>query len=161
MSTEHRGTPYPGTARPPTRTARIAWEGDLEGGSGQVTLESSRVATHPISYYERTAQDAGGTTSPEELLAAAHTTSYVMALSAVVAQSGGTPESLDVSEDVSLAPDPAGGFRLAGLTLTVRGRVAGLDADGFAEAARRAAGTDPFGKALAAVQITVHAELEP
>ncbi|WP_399896609.1 OsmC family peroxiredoxin [Streptomyces sp. BBFR51] len=161
MSTEDRDILYPGTARPPTRTARIAWEGNLEGGSGQVTLESSRVATHPVSYYERTAQDAGGTTSPEELLAAAHTASYVMALSAVVAQAGGTPENLDVSEDVSLAPDPAGGFRLAGLTLTVRGRVAGLDADGFAEAARRAVDTDPFGKALTGVQITVHAELEP
>ncbi|GAB3439844.1 OsmC family peroxiredoxin [Streptomonospora sediminis] len=160
MSTEDSGVLYPGTARPPTRSARIAWEGNLEGGSGQVTLESSRAATHPVSYYERTAQDSGGTTSPEELLAAAHTASYAMALSAVVAQSGGTPETLDVSEDVSLAPDPAGGFRLTDLTLTVRGRVAGLDAAGFAEAAQRAAGTDPFGKALAGVQITVNAELE-
>src|SRR5947209_3951017 len=141
----------------PTRTARTAWTGTLEQGSGQVELTSSKVGTYEVSFPKRAADDAGGTTSPEELIAAAHSACYAMQLSALIAEAGGTPQALDVQADVSLGPDPAGGFRLTGIVLTVRGEVDGLDADGFARAADAAKAGCPVSKALTGVEITLDA----
>src|ERR1700759_1704764 len=122
----------------PTRTARTGWTGTLEQGVGKVELTSSKLATYEVSFPKRAAEDAGGTTSPEELIAAAHSSCYAMQLSALIAQEGGTPVALDVRADVSLGPDPAGGFRLTGIKLPVRGGVENLDAGGFAKAAQAA-----------------------
>jgi len=144
----------------PTRTARTAWNGTLEKGSGQVELSSSGVGTYTVSFPKRAADNADGTTSPEELVAAAHSSCYAMQLSAVIAQAGGTPQSLDVSADVSLGPDPDGGFRLTGIALKVRGEVDGLDAAGFEKAAQDAKVTCPVSKALTGVDITLDAALE-
>jgi osmotically inducible protein OsmC len=144
----------------PTRTARTAWKGTLEQGSGQVELASSHVGTFEVSFAKRTAEDAGGTTSPEELIAAAHSSCYAMQLSGLIARAGGTPQSLDVRADVSLGPDPAGGFRLTGITLTVRGTAAGLDAEGFVKAAEDAKATCPVSKALTGVPIALDAVLD-
>ncbi len=143
----------------PTRTARTAWNGTLEQGSGQVELSSSKVGTYEVSFPKRAAEDAGGTTSPEELIAAAHSSCYAMQLSALIAQAGGTPQSLDVTADVSLGPDTEG-FKLTGIKLTVRGEVEGLDADGFAKAAADAKAGCPVSKALTGVEITLDAALE-
>jgi osmotically inducible protein OsmC len=144
----------------PTRTARTAWNGTLQDGSGQVELSSSGVGTYEVSFPKRAAENADGTTSPEELIAAAHSACYAMQLSAFVAEAGGTPQSLDVKADVSLGPDPDGGFRLTGITLTVEGEVDGLDADGFEQAAQKAKAGCPVSKALTGVEITLDAALE-
>ena len=144
----------------PTRTARTAWNGNLLEGSGQVELSSSGVGTYEVSFPKRAADDADGTTSPEELIAAAHSACFAMALSNEIAQAGGTPQALDVQADVTLGPDPAGGFRITGIKLTVRGEVDGLDEAGFAKAAQGAKEGCPVSKALAAVDITLDAALE-
>lgn len=144
----------------PTRTARTAWNGDLQTGSGQVELSSSHVGTYDVSFPKRAAEDAGGTTSPEELIAAAHSSCYAMQFSALLAEAGGTPQSLEVTADVSLGPDPAGGFKLTGIKLTVRGEVEGLDEAGFKEAAQKAKEGCPVSKALTGVDITLDAALE-
>jgi osmotically inducible protein OsmC len=65
-----------------------------------------------------------------------------------------------VQADVSLGPDPAGGFRLTGIKLTVRGEVEGLDATQFAQAAADAKAGCPVSKALTGVDITLDAQLE-
>ncbi len=144
----------------PTRTARTAWNGTLETGSGQVELTSSGRGTFDVSFPKRAADDAGGTTSPEELIAAAHSSCYAMQLSAVIAQAGGTPLSLEVTADVTLRPDPAGGFRISGIDLQVSGEVEGLDAEGFARAAEDAKATCPVSKALTGTTITLTATLD-
>ena len=144
----------------PTRTARTGWTGTLENGSGQVEMTSSGVGTYEVSFPSRTAEKAGGFTSPEELIAAAHSACYAMQLSALIGQAGGTPQALDVQADVSLGPDPAGGFRLTGIKLTVRGEVEGLDAAQFAKAAADAKAGCPVSKALTGVDITLDAQLE-
>ena len=144
----------------PTRTARTGWTGTLEQGVGKVELTSSKLATFEVSFPRRAAEDAGGFTSPEELIAAAHSSCYAMQLSALVAQAGGTPQALDVQADVSLGPDPAGGFRLTGIKLTVRGEVDGLNAEQFAQAAQAAKEGCPVSKALTGVEITLDATLE-
>ncbi|NQX14029.1 OsmC family peroxiredoxin [Microbacteriaceae bacterium VKM Ac-2855] len=144
----------------PTRTARTAWNGSLETGEGQVELSSSKLATFDVSFPKRAADDANGFTSPEELLGAAHSACYAMQLSAVLGAAGGTVEALDVKADVSLGPDPEGGFRLTGIALTVRGEVTGLDAAAFLEAANAAKVGCPVSKALTGVEITLDAALE-
>lgn len=144
----------------PTRTARTAWNGSLQEGSGQVELTSSGIGTFDVSFPKRAADEAGGTTSPEGLIAAAHSSCYAMQLSANIAQEGGTPQSLDITADVTLGPDPNGGFRITGIALTVRGEVEGLDAAGFQRAAEAAKEGCPVSKALAGTTITLDAGLE-
>jgi len=142
-----------------TRTARTAWNGSLTQGSGQVELTSSGAGTFDVDFPRRAAEDAGGVTSPEELIAAAHSACYSMALSGEIVTAGGVPESLEVRADVTLSADPAGGFRISGIALTVRAEVTGLDADAFAAAAQAAKDGCPVSKALTAVPITLDAAL--
>ncbi|TWX38758.1 OsmC family peroxiredoxin [Frigoribacterium sp. ACAM 257] len=144
----------------PTRTSRTAWNGSLETGEGQVELSSSKLGTYDVSFPKRAADDAAGSTSPEELLAAAHSACYAMQFSAVLGQAGGTVESLDVKADVSLGPDSAGGFKLTGIALTVRGEVSGIDEAQFQAAAQDAKETCPVSKALTGVEITLDATFE-
>lgn len=144
----------------PTRTARTAWTGNLQQGSGQVELASSGLATYDVSFPTRSAEVANGATSPEELVAAAHSACYAMSLSNGLSQAGATDISLDVRADVTLGPDPAGGIHLTGIVLTVRGKVSGLDEAAFQAAAEAAKTGCPISKALAAVDITLDAALE-
>jgi osmotically inducible protein OsmC len=133
----------------PTRTARTAWDGGLADGSGQVELTTSGVGTFDVSWPRRTADDADGVTSPEELLAAAHASCFAMQLSHELAEAGGTPQTLEVTAEVGFGPDPDGGFKVTGVTVKVTGEVEGLDADGFATAAEAAKVGCPISKALA------------
>jgi osmotically inducible protein OsmC len=143
----------------PIRTARTAWNGTLQEGSGQVELSSSKVGTYEVSFPKRAAEDAGGTTSPEELIAAAHSSCYAMSLSNEVAKAGGTPHALDITADVTLG-QVDGAPAITTITLTVRGEVEGLDADGFQQAAQAAKVGCPVSKALTGVEITLDAALE-
>ena len=77
-----------------------------------------------------------------------------MQLSHVVAEAGGTPETLEVTAEVGFGPDPAGGFAVSGVTLRVRAEVGGISDDAFAAAADKAKETCPISKALA-VPITL------
>lgn len=142
------------------RTARTAWNGTLTEGGGQVELTSSKVGTYDVSFPKRAADEAGGTTSPEELIAAAHSSCFAMQLSALIGEAGGTPVALEVTADVTLAPDPAGGFQISGIALKVRGEVEGLDEAGFLKAADDAKATCPVSKALTGTTITLDAALE-
>jgi osmotically inducible protein OsmC len=84
-----------------------------------------------------------------------------MALSAGLGGSGTPPERLEVSARVTFeAVD--GGFKVASSALTVRGKVPGLDAAGFAKAAADARDGCPVSQALKGnVELSVEAILEP
>lgn len=145
----------------PTRTARTAWNGGLTDGSGQVELSSSGVGTFDVSFPKRAADDADGTTSPEELIAAAHSSCFSMALSKQIADAGGTPIALDVTADVTLGADPSGAPQITTIKLTVRGEVDGLDAAAFQQCAENAKAGCPVSKALTGVgEIILDAALE-
>ena len=144
----------------PSRSARTTWTGGLQDGTGTTELVSSGVGRYEVSFPRRAAEEAGGVTSPEELIAAAHTACFAMQFAAMLGDAGGSGQSLDVGAQVSLGPDPAGGFRITGIKLTVRAEVDGLDEAGFAKAAQGAKEGCPVSKALAAVDITLDAALE-
>jgi osmotically inducible protein OsmC len=144
----------------PTRTARTAWNGTLQEGSGQVELSSSKVGTFDVNFPKRAADDAGGVTSPEELIAAAHAACFAMSLSNEIGKAGGTPQALDVTAAVTLGQNETG-LSITRITLTVRGEVEGLDAAGFEQAAQAAKAGCPVSKALAGVdEITLDAQLD-
>ena len=133
-----------------TRTAKAHWEGSLMEGAGQVALESSGVGTYDVTWASR-ANDANGKTSPEELIAAAHSTCFSMALSHALAGAGNPPESIDTQADVDFQP----GEGITGIKLSVNGKVPGLTADEFAEFAEGAKKNCPVSQALSAVPITL------
>ena len=139
----------------PTRTARTTWTGSLEEGTGTVELVSSRAGTYEVSFPKRAADDAGGTTSPEELIAAAHTSCFAMQFAALLGAAGGSSQALDISADVTLRPDPAGGFRISGITLTVGGSADGISPDQLASLAEQAKSSCPVSKDLTGTDITL------
>ncbi len=141
------------------RTAHTDWNGTLDNGSGRVELRSSTLGTFDVSWPKRIADEADGTTSPEELLAAAHSSCYAMQFSALVAKAGGEPRNVQVTADASFGPDPSGGFRITGIKLTVRANAAGLDEGEFLKVAEAAKETCPVSKALTGVDIVLDAAL--
>jgi osmotically inducible protein OsmC len=139
----------------PTRTAETRWTGSLEDGSGTVNLVSSGIASYEVSFPSRAAEEAGGVTSPEELIAAAHSACFAMQFSALLGAAGGSGQSLTVTADVRLGPDPAGGFRIGGIKLTVSGSANGITSEQFAQIAQDAKQGCPVSKALAGTDITL------
>ncbi len=130
----------------PTRTARTAWNGTLQEGSGHVELSSSKVGTYEVSFPTR-AGDPDGQTSPEELIAAAHSSCYAMSLSGILERAGNPPRTLDVSAEVTLNRDDSG-LRITDVALTVRADVPGTSAEEFADAAEAAKKKCPVSRAL-------------
>jgi osmotically inducible protein OsmC len=130
-----------------TRQARAIWNGDLAKGSGEVTaLSSSQFKALPVSWAART-EAPEGKTSPEELLAAAHASCFSMALSAGLARKGTPPERLEVTATVTF--DKVGdSWTVVSSDLEVKGKVPGLDADGFRQAAEAAKDGCPISRAL-------------
>jgi len=123
-------------------------------GAGQVSLESSGLGTYDVTWASR-AEDPGGRTSPEELIAAAHSACFSMALSHALAGAGTPPERLETSADVTFQP----GEGITGIHLKVRGTVPGLSAEDFTAAADKAKSGCPVSKALAGTTITLDATL--
>lgn len=144
----------------PTRTSRTAWNGTLQEGSGQVELSSSKVGTYEVSFPKRAAENADGTTSPEELIAAAHSACFAMSLSNEIGKAGGTPHALEVTADVTLGQQD-GAPTITTIALKVRGEVEGLDEAAFQQAAQNAKAGCPVSKALTGVgEIILDAALE-
>jgi len=137
-----------------TRTATTHWEGSLFEGAGRVSLDSSGLGTYDVTWASRTEQP-NGRTSPEELIAAAHSSCFSMALSNGLAKAGTPPDSLQTKAEVTFQP----GEGITGSHLTVRGDVPGMSADDFVKAAEVAKEGCPVSQALKGTTITLDAAL--
>lgn len=137
-----------------TRTAETVWSGTLAEGSGEVTMSSSGVGTFDVSWPSR-AEEPDGRTSPEELIAAAHSSCFSMALSGALTKAGTPPTRLTTRADVEFTP----GTGITGIHLTVEGEVEGLSEEQFVEAAEGAKTGCPVSKALTGTTITLTAGL--
>lgn len=136
-----------------TRKASAHWEGSLLEGKGRVTLESSNAGTFDVNWPARSAEP-NGVTSPEELIGAAHSTCYSMALSHALAQNGTPPTTVDTSAEVDFQP----GTGITAIRLAVRAEVPGLTEDQFVDFANQAKEGCPVSQALKAVPITLSTE---
>ena len=83
------------------RRAEVGWQGTLEEGRGSFTVGSWMVGEVPVTWSSRTSSEEEST-SPEELMAAAHASCYAMALSLVLGERGTPPESIDVQAACAL-----------------------------------------------------------
>jgi osmotically inducible protein OsmC len=137
----------------PFREAETVWNGTLEEGRGVVTLTSSGLASYDVSFPTRARDVAGGVTSPEELMAAAHTSCFAMQFSALLGAAGGTDIHLEIGAKVHLGPDSAGGFEIGRIELSVGGHADGVDETQFRDIANAAKDGCPVSKALAGTTI--------
>lgn len=136
-----------------TRTASAHWEGSLFEGAGTVSMNSSGVGTYDVTWASR-AEEPNGRTSPEELIAAAHSTCFSMALSNILAKAGSAPTSLDTTAEVTFVP----GTGITGVALRVTAVVPGMPAEQFGQLADEAKEGCPVSQALS-VPITLEATL--
>lgn len=137
-----------------TSKASATWQGSLLEGAGSVTFESSGLGVFDVNWKARS-EGSDSVTTPEELIAAAHSSCYSMALSHALAGNGTPPETLNTSAKVTFVP----GTGITGSHLTVRAVVPGLDAEKFAELAEGAKAGCPVSQALAGIEITLDAAL--
>ena len=136
-----------------TRKASTHWEGSLLDGKGQVSFDSSNLGVFDVTWAARSAEP-NGVTSPEELIGAAHSTCYSMALSHALAQNGTPPTTVDTRAEVDFKP----GTGITGIRLAVRAAVPGLTEEQFADFAQQAKEGCPVSQALKAVPITLSIE---
>lgn len=137
-----------------TRRAHTLWEGNLLEGSGRVSLDSSGTGTYNVSWPAR-AEEPGGKTSPEELIAAAHSSCFSMALSHGLSGAGTPPARLTTLAEVNFQA----GEGITGIHLSVQGEVPGLDEESFVKAAEDAKANCPVSMALTGTVITLDASL--
>lgn len=133
---------------------RAVWEGDLQSGSGQTSLATSGLGTFDVTWKAR-AEEHGGLTSPEELLAAAHAACYPMQLSLELTEAGATVERLEVEAEASFRA----GAGITGIHLTVNGTVKDVSAEEFERVAQSAKVNCPVSMALTGTEITLTANL--
>lgn len=137
-----------------TSEASTSWKGTLTEGSGQVALESSNQGPLAVDWKARS-EGSTSVTTPEELLAAAHSACFSMALSHALTQNGTPPESVETTASVTFIP----GTGITGSHLNVNASVLGLSADDFARIADEAKTGCPVSSALAGIEITLEATL--
>jgi osmotically inducible protein OsmC len=137
-----------------TSEASTAWKGSLTDGSGTVALNSSKIGTFDVNWKARS-EGSSSTTTPEELIAAAHSSCFSMALSHALAGNGTPPESIDTTASVTFVP----GTGITGSHLNVNAVVPGLSSEDFARLADEAKSGCPVSQALAGIEITLEATL--
>ncbi|MGH1526261.1 OsmC family peroxiredoxin [Leifsonia sp. L25] len=138
-----------------TSESTTVWTGDLKSGSGTVSLDSSGAATLSVNWKARS-EGGAETSTPEELLGAAHSACFSMAFSNVLAAAFGTaPESIRTTAAVTF--DPAQG--ITGSHLLVEASVPGLGEEDFQRLADEAKRTCPVSRALVGIPITIEATL--
>jgi osmotically inducible protein OsmC len=138
------------------RTASATWSGNLTEGSGTVhSFGSGALSELPVTWAARTGE-SNGKTSPEELIAAAHSACFCMAFSNMLFKKGHTAEELNATAVVTFVP----GTGITTSALTVRGRVPGMSEADFLATAEEARAGCPVSGALAGVEITLDATFE-
>jgi len=139
---------------PVTSEAASTWTGSLMEGSGTVAFSSSNLGTFPINWKARS-EGSDTTTTPEELIAAAHSSCFSMALSHALAENGTPPEKVNTTASVTFKP----GVGITGSHLNVNAVVPGLTPEKFQEIAAEAKTGCPVSQALAGIEITLEATL--
>jgi osmotically inducible protein OsmC len=138
------------------RSAESVWTGDIKAGGGKLTTESGVMSGTPYSFSRRFGDEKG--TNPEELLAAAHAGCFNMALAFGLGGAGRTPEELRTKAVVTIEQDGPG-FMITTVALTLKGRVPGMSAEEFKQAAEAAKAGCPVSKLFKGAEITLDTEL--
>lgn len=136
-------------------SATTTWNGQLLTGRGQVSLDSSHAVSLQLSWKAR-AEGGAETTTPEELIAAAHSGCFSMAFANILAGAEFTPDRIVTTADVTFRASVG----VISSHLRVRARVPGISEREFVALAEQAKATCPISLALAGIDIDVEATLE-
>jgi len=139
---------------PVVSKASTVWKGDLFTGSGRTSLDSSGLTRFDVEWNAR-AEGSDSVTTPEELLAAAHSTCFSMAFANELKKNGTPPTQLDTTAEVTFVA----GTGITGIHLTVTAQVEGIDEDTFQRIAEGAKTNCPVSQALRATDISLTATL--
>jgi osmotically inducible protein OsmC len=138
------------------RNGSAEWRGSVQTGSGTITV-GDEVLEGAYSYESRFGEASG--TNPEQLLAAAHSGCFTMALANGLSAAGHPPVSLRTNAHVQLR-NRDGVITLARIDLETEGDVPGIDERQFQNYAEAAKRDCPVSRALAGIpEITVTAKL--
>jgi len=141
------------------RTAKAHWAGNGQQGEGTLTTQSHVLNSQPYSFklrFENADGQAG--TNPEELIAAAHSGCFSMALAFALGGAGFTATSIDTEAAVTLSP-VEGGFAISGIVLKLTASIPNITKEQFDQIAAGAKANCPVSKALSSVPITLEATL--
>ncbi|HSN50113.1 MAG TPA: OsmC family protein [Bacteroidales bacterium] len=141
------------------RKATAIWQGNGLEGKGNLTSTSGVLNNTPYSFTTRFINEDGlQGTNPEELIAAAHSGCFAMALSFGLTEAGFVPEELKVVAAVNF--EKVGDHNeITGVFLDLTGKVPGITPEKFQEIAMAAKAGCPVSKALRALEITLDARL--
>jgi osmotically inducible protein OsmC len=138
------------------RTASAVWNGTLREGNGTMKLGTGAYEGK-YSFGTRFEETPG--TNPEELIGAAHAGCFSMALSADLGRAGFTPVSVQTTAKVHLDRGDSG-FSITRIELHSEAEVPNIDEAKFQEIAAGTKTNCPVSRALAAVEIELHATLK-
>lgn len=141
------------------RRSTAIWQGNGAEGKGTLTSTSGVLNKTPYSSLMRFKNEDGlAGTNPEELIAAAHSGCYAMALSYGLTGAGFVPTELKVEAAVNIE-QMTDHWEITGIQLNLTGMVPGITAEKFLELANAAKANCPVSQALKAVEITLSAKL--
>ncbi|MCU1735528.1 MULTISPECIES: OsmC family protein [unclassified Pseudomonas] len=127
------------------KTASAVWQGGLKDGKGQISTESGALKQVPYGFNTRFEGTPG--TNPEELIGAAHSGCFSMALSMILGEAGLTAERIDTTAEVTLDKQPDG-FAITAVHLILKAKVPGASEQQFLELANKAKAGCPVSKVL-------------
>ncbi len=137
------------------RTGSAAWQGGIKDGKGSISTQSGALKAYPYGFASRFEGTLGS--NPEELIAAAHSACFTMALSLILGEAKLTAEQMDTSAQVSLE-SVEGGYAITAVHLTLKAKVPGATQAQFVELANKAKAGCPVSKLLKA-DISLDAQL--
>ena len=131
------------------------WQGGLKDGKGAISTKSGALSEYPYGFASRFEGKPG--TNPEELIGAAHSGCFTMALSLILEQAGFKAEEMNTKAEISLVKQ-GDGFAITKSQLTLRAKIPGIDDAKFRELAGMAEKGCPVSKVLNC-EITLDAAL--
>jgi osmotically inducible protein OsmC len=144
-----------------TRTATTVWIGSTGKGRGELLVGSDAFPAQQLSLPGRLNNTPNHQTSPEELLAAAHSACLAMAVSAGLTAARHAPEHVRVDAACELGKTDTGGYRITRMSLNVSAAVPGIEDEEFNRIVDAAALSCPISQALIRnVEIDVDQQLE-
>lgn len=133
--------------------ANAEWNGSIKEGSGKLSTKS-KVLNNTLYSFKTRFEDSQGT-NPDELIAASHAGCFAMAFSLFLGQNGYTPDSINVTAEVTMNPEK---IELTGSHLILNASIPNINKDEFLKIATLAKENCPISKALT-IPITLDANL--
>jgi len=141
----------------PVRSANAEWKGDLKSGKGTINTETNTL--NDVAYDAGSRFESGSTTNPEELVGAAHSACYSMALANALSKEGFKVNSIRTEDKVHIEKLESG-FTITKVEINTVGSVEGIDEETFRKFAEQTKTGCPVSKALTGPQMTLNASLK-